>query len=140
MGRAARFVLLLAAAQAQAQQLCWDTKPGYNAVSQLVRTPKTEQRPQLFYFGETSGPMACRAACEAETACAAFTWMGKGEKSGWLGGGAKWSLQCYGRGKYRGRIDSAKFIDFAASGRRACRGLQHSSETPRLCGAHGMPV
>ena len=104
----AQLVLWLAAAQlALAQELCWDTKPGYNAVSQLVRTPKSEQRPQLFYFGETPGPDGCRAACEKEPSCAAFTWMGKGGKGGFFGGGgSKWALQCYGRAKQGGMVPS----------------------------------
>ena len=91
-------MITLSAMVAAPQEMCWEMKHGYNAVKGMLRAPRSERRPEVFYFGETDSMEACRNACERNAECAAFTWMGTG-KGGWLGGGAKWSLQCYGRGK-----------------------------------------
>ena len=81
------------------QEMCWEMKHGYNAVKGMLRAPKTEKRPNVFYFGEAETMEVCRAQCEKEPECVAFTWMGKSSKGGggWLGGGNnKWTQQCYG--------------------------------------------
>lgn len=92
--------LLLAAGVLAAQDLCWDVKQGYNAVARMVRSPRSERRPETFYFGETKTMEACQLACDRVPECAAFAWMGP-PKGGWAGkmGGDKWAQQCYGRGK-----------------------------------------
>jgi hypothetical protein len=80
-----------AAGSARSKELCWEMKDGYNAVSRMVRSPKTERRPEVFYFGEVGEMEACRVACEREDECFAFTWMGPAS-GGW--GGGKWAHQC----------------------------------------------
>ena len=85
-------------APAKSAEMCWEMKHGYNAVKGMLKAPRTERRPEVFYFGDSESMEGCRAACEQEDECAAFTWMGAGKGGGWLGGGnAKWSKQCYGR-------------------------------------------
>ena len=79
------------------EPLCWEMKDGYNAVARMVRAPKMEKRPEVFYFGEAQNAELCRGACEQLAECAAFTWMGPAT-GGWMGGNNKWANQCYGRG------------------------------------------
>eukprot|EP00964_Phaeocystis_antarctica_P014260 scaffold7854_cov76-Phaeocystis_antarctica.AAC.9 len=79
---AMRYFLMMMVATAVAQQgrgtqeVCWDMKSGYNAVSRMVPSPRAERRPEVFYFGELSGAEQCSVACAKEPACAAFTYMG----------------------------------------------------------------
>ena len=63
-----------------AQEMCWEMKHGYNAVKGMLRAPKTEKRPDVFYFGESEAMEACLARLEQEDECAAFTWMGKNNR------------------------------------------------------------
>ena len=66
-----------AAAASRSQELCWEPKDGYNAVSRMIKSPKSERRPEVFYFGEKQSAAECRLACEQEDECFAFTWMGE---------------------------------------------------------------
>ena len=86
----------------EAGPLCWEMRDGYNAVARMVKAPKTEKRPDVFYFGEADSMEACRTACEREDECSAFTWMGPAPSgsSAWLNVQQnKWARQCYGRSK-----------------------------------------
>lgn len=77
--------------------------PGYNAVARMVQSPKSERRPEVFYFGDVDSAEPCRDACErAGSACAAFAWMGPA-KRGMFGGTDKWARGCYGRAGKNGR-------------------------------------
>ena len=69
---------------------CWDDKPSHSSVNGLLKYGATgENRPEIFYFGQTTDIQWCKEQCAKEPLCYVYNWHQTGDH---------WHNQCHGRG------------------------------------------
>ena len=68
---------------------CWEEKDLHQAMNGLLTTPGAEDRPKVFYFGESNNLTWCKEQCGMEPLCYAYS-LAKGGKT--------WGKKCYARG------------------------------------------